>query len=148
MYRVHHMFNYLGTIILQLAYVRLGYKINLKYEYNDGLEFLIGILVTTILMNILDWFFYAIAYKLTGFFSRSCGYDSSDRKVVHWFIRVILYIAIYVVSITPLCSIILTPVVQYFTKAFIEWFNKFTTDFTNALLAPITNSNFFTRWPI
>ena len=102
---------------------------------------MIGILVTTILMNILDNIFCEIAYRTTGFLSRSCGYNSSDRKMVHWFIRVILYIVVYVISITPLCSIILTPVVQYFTREFIEWFNKSTTDFSNTLLDSVTNSN-------
>lgn len=141
MYRVQHIFNYLGTVLLQIAYAFLGYKINLNYKYNDDMEFLTGILVTTILMNILDWLFFVIAYKLTGFFSRCCGYDSSDRKGVHWLIRVILYIVVYIISITPLCSIILTPVVQYFTKEFIEWFNKSTTDFSNALVDSVTTSN-------
>lgn len=141
MYRVRHKSNNLGSFLLQFAYVYLGYKINLEYRYNDGLEFLFGIAVTIILMNILDWLFFVIAYKLTGFFSRSCGYDSSDRKLLHWLIRVILYITVYIISLTPLCSIILTPVVQYFTKVFIEWFNKCTTYYSNALLNSITNSN-------
>ena len=141
MYKVQRIFNYWATILLQLAYAYLGYKINLEYKYNDGLEFLIGILVTTILMNILDNIFCEIAYRTTGFLSRSCGYNSSDRKMVHWFIRVILYIVVYVISITPLYSIILTPVVQYFTREFIKWFNKSTTDFSNALLNSVTNSN-------
>ena len=140
MYKVQRIFNYWATILLQLAYAYLGYKINLEYKYNDRLEFLIGILVTTILMNILDNIFCEIAYRTTGFLSRSCGYNSSDRKMVHWFIRVILYIVVYVISITPLCSIILTPVVQYFTREFIEWFNKSTTDFSITLLDSVTNS--------
>ena len=141
MYKARHFINYLGTIILQLAYAYLGYKINLKYKYDDVIEFIVGIIVTTILMNILDWLFYVIAYKLTGFFSRSYAYDWSERKVVHWLIRCILFFVVYIISITPLCSIILTPVVQYFTKIFIEWFNKSTMDFSNALLGSATNSN-------
>ncbi len=101
----------------------------------------VSTLVTTILMNILDNIFCEIVYRTTGFLSRICGYDGSDRKMVHWFIRVILYIVVYVISITPLCSIILTPVVQYFTRELIEWLNKITTDFSNALLDLVTNSN-------
>lgn len=73
MYKVQRIFNYWATILLQLAYAYLGYKINLEYKYNDRLEFLIGILVTTILMNILDNIFCEIAYRTTGFLSRSCG---------------------------------------------------------------------------
>lgn len=138
MYRIQHIFNHWATIILQAFYAYLGYKINLEYKYNDGLEFFIGILVTTVLMNILDNLFYVIAYRATGFFSRSYGYDSLDRKMVLWFVRVILYIVVYIISVTPLCSIILTPVVQYFTMKFIEWFNKSTTDFSNALLNSVT----------
>lgn len=141
MYRAQHFGNYLGTILLQFVYAYLGYKINLEYNYNNDLEFLIGIIVTTILMNILDWLIFEIAYKVTGFFSSSCGYDSSDRRVIHWVIRVILSTVIYVISITPLCSFILTPVVQYFTKEFINWSNKIITDFSNALLDSVTNSN-------
>ncbi len=45
MYKVQRIFNYWATILLQFAYAYLGYKINLEYKYNDGLEFLIGILV-------------------------------------------------------------------------------------------------------
>lgn len=141
MHRIRHIFNGFGILILQVAYAYLGYKINLEYMYNDGMEFLIGILVTTILMNILDWVFFVIAYNLTGYFSRSCGYDASDRKMVHWLIRVILYIAVYIISVTPLCSILLTPVVQYFTKELVECFNKNTTDFSNALLNSLIDGN-------
>lgn len=82
MYKVQRIFNYWATILLQFAYAYLGYKINLEYKYNDGLEFLIGILVTTILMNIPDCIFCEIAYRTTVFFSSRCGCDSSDRKVV------------------------------------------------------------------
>jgi len=112
----------------------LGCKINLKYSYNDVWELGIGILVTTIIMNILDCIFCEIAYRITGLFSKNLGYDSSDRRVVHWVIRVILYTVVYIISLTPLCGVILTPVVQYFTVKIIQWYDKSIEYISNALL--------------
>lgn len=135
---MHNRINSFEIILLQLAYAYLGCKINLEYKYSDVWEFLCGIIVTTILMNILDYTFYKIAYSITKTFSIICDYDSSDRKLIHWRIRVLLYIIVYIISITPLCSIILTPIIQYLTKESMQWFNGRITDFSNALKDSIT----------
>ena len=43
MYKIRHSINYWATILLQIFYMYLGCKINLKYSYDDvwelGLEF-------------------------------------------------------------------------------------------------------------
>lgn len=130
------LFNSIFTILLQFAYAYLGYKINLSYEYSSSFEFIIGIAVTTLLMNILDHFFTLIAYDFVGHLSKKERYDKSKRKVAHWFIRVILYIIVYIISMTPLCSILITPLVQFCTKKFMEYGNNF----LNCISNELTNS--------
>ena len=122
MYRLQEKMDKIAIGILQIFYAYLGYKINLTYEYRDGFEFLIGIVVVAVIMNILDQLFVIIAYDLTGRVLHG-GCPSSERKIFHWFIRVILCIIVYLISISPMCNILITPIVQDCTQMVIEWLN-------------------------
>lgn len=88
-------------------------------------------------MNILELIFRQLAYGLTGKMSSDFGYDSTRRKAVHWIIRLLLFITFYILSETPLCSIILTPLVQYCTKEILEWYSNITAEITNTLVSSI-----------
>lgn len=133
------MLNKILTVLLQLAYAYLGYKINLTYEYSNSFEFIIGIFVTTILMNLLDNLFTFITYDFVSYISKKERYDKSDRKTAHWLIRVILYTIVYIISITPLCSILLTPLVQFCTTKIIEYGNNILNQFSNKLTESLSN---------
>lgn len=119
-------------VLLQLAYAYLGYKINLQYKYNSGTEYLVGIIVTIILMNVIEQICFLIAYNLTGMFSNGGLIDRSERKGMHWVIRIILYIIVYIIAITPLCSILITPLVKNCTKYAVKWINGSGKDVSNA----------------
>ena len=122
MYRLQEKIDRIAVSILQLFYAYLGYIINLTYEYSNDFEFLVGIGVVTVIMNILDQLFVIIAYDLTGRVLHG-GSPSSERKIFHWFIRVILYIIVYLISISPLCNILITPIVHDCTQMVLAWLN-------------------------
>lgn len=134
MYQFERKLNYFLGTVLQGFYLYLGYKITLTYEYEDGFELFVGMIVTDILMNVLGWSFYLIAYKITGAISVIADYDGSKRKVMHWTIRIVLYVIIYLLSMTPLCSMILTPIVHDCTQMILEWINGKSTEVSERIL--------------
>lgn len=134
MYKIQCSFNYFGATIIKILYAYVGYKINLQYNYTNVCELLVGVAVTTIIMSILEFIFSRIAYKLTGSVSRNCGLDSSERTLIHWTVRILLLVSVYIISITPLCSILITPLVQNCTKSILNWYKGFTDDLTNTLI--------------
>ena len=121
--------NYLGGTILQAFYMFVSYQVNLSFKYDNGYEFFIGTIVTTILMNIVDFAIYKIAFDRAG----ACNRDSSEKKVAHWGIRFALIVVVYLISITPLCDIILTPIVKDCTELSIDMFNWFIADMNKSL---------------
>ncbi len=135
MYQIERKIGYILGTLLQLFYIYLGYKINLSYEYKDGFEFLVGIFVTTVIMNLLDWGAYLIAYSAVG---RLSIHDSAEMKVMHWIIRIGLYGILYLISITPLCSIIITPIVKDCTRIVMEWIEGTTNEMSNGILNIVT----------
>lgn len=137
MYYINKKLNLLCALLCQILYAYLGYKISLEYKHNNIIEFLIGILLTTLIMNILELIFRQLAYGLTGKMSSAFDYDSTRRKAIHWIIRVLLISTVYILSETPLCSIILTPLVQYCTSEFLECFSNITAEITNTLVSSI-----------
>lgn len=130
MNQIGQYINYIFTLILQGCYAYLGYKINLSYEYSDITEFYIGIFVTTVLMNILDWLFYLIAYNIVKYVSHIDYLDSFEKKALHWIIRVLLYVIVFIISITPLCNYLITPIVKDVTEIVLNWINNNTTNYS------------------
>lgn len=114
--------NNFGGYMLQAFYMLVSYKVNLSFKYDNSYEFFVGMIVTTVLMNILEFAIYRMAFDRAG----RCYGDSSDKKVCHWFVRVGLILVVYLISITPLCDVILTPIVKDCTQWSVKMMNWFT----------------------
>lgn len=121
--------NYFGGTILQAFYMLVSYKMNLSFKYDNSYEFFIGMIVTTVLMNILEFAIFKIAFDRAG----RCYGDSSDKKVCHWLVRVGLIVVVYLISLTPLCDVILTPIVKDCTQWSIDMMKWFTSNMSKSL---------------
>lgn len=113
--------NYLGGGIFYLCYAFVSHQVNLSFKHDNIFELYTGAIVTIILMNILEFMIYKIAFDRTG----RGHYDYSEKKMVHWGIRFALMSLVYIISLTPLCDIMLTPIVKDCTQWSIDimkWF--------------------------
>ena len=102
---------------------------NLSFKYDNSYEFFVGMIVTTVLMNILEFAIYRMAFDRAG----RCYGDSSDKKIYHWFVRVGLILVVYLISLTPLCDVILTPIVKDCTQWSVKMMNWFTSNMNKNL---------------
>ena len=121
--------NNFGGCMLQVFYMLVSYKVNLSFKYDNSYEFFVGMIVTTVLMNILEFAIYRIAFDRAG----RCYGDSSDKKIYHWFVRVGLILVVYLISLTPLCDVILTPIVKDCTQWSVKMMNWFTSNMNKNL---------------
>ncbi len=93
-------------------YAVLSLKINLEFYYDDVWHLIVGTIVTTVILKIIDIIIFKLAFNLAGDIKRSFALDGSETKTAHWFFRALFVCMVYIFSLTPACKIIITPIVN------------------------------------
>lgn len=102
----------LPSYCLWIVFVLINNTINLSFEYRDGFEYLTGTIISSIILMVIDFLIFKIAWKLTRNWIIITEANSSESSHFHWICRCILAIALFAFSFTPFCSLLLTPIVH------------------------------------
>ena len=86
--------------------------ISLTFEYRDGFEYLTGTIVSTIILILLDFFIFKIAWGLTHEWIRITDANRNESSHFHWIYRCIITVSLLIFSRTSFCHTLLTPVVH------------------------------------
>lgn len=93
-------------------YAYLSLIVNLRFDYDDGLHLIVGTIVTTIILNIIDILVFKLAFDIAGSIKHNFYLDGGETKTVHWFFRALFVLIVYLFSLTPVCKVVVTPVVN------------------------------------
>lgn len=86
--------------------------ISLTFESRDGFEYLTGTIVSTIILILLDFLTFKIAWGLTHEWIRMTDADHNESSHFHWICRCIMTVILLIFSRTSLCFTLLTSVVH------------------------------------
>lgn len=88
--------------------------IELPFEYTNGLELLCGYFITTLILALINYIFYHIAYSIVGWHAALTDSNSAEMSRLHWFIRFILASILYALTYLPAVSRLLTYLIHLF----------------------------------
>ena len=98
-------------LVYVLFYLVINQITDFSYNYNNGFEYLIGAFVVALVMYLIEKLIYKVAYDYTGVLYKISIIDGSyEGKNVHWFIRAILMAIVFLISLTPIPSMLITPI--------------------------------------
>lgn len=70
--------------------------ISLTFEYRDGFEYLTGTIVSTIILILLDFFIFKIAWGLTHEWIRITDANRNESSHFHWIYRCIMTVSLLI----------------------------------------------------
>ena len=91
------------------AFIIINYCTTMPFEFQNGYEQLIGLIISTGFLYVLNQIIFIIAFKITGILSDNDL--SEDNSTTHWVIRCILALFLFGLCSTPLFSFIITPLI-------------------------------------
>lgn len=108
--------------IFYSLYTLLSFYINFNFEYSNGFELLVGTLITAIVLCVIDALIYRCAFNLTGTIRAIIDSDKNEMRLIHWFIRSLLFLIVFMISLTPLPSYFLSPIIHSAYNYLTNWF--------------------------
>lgn len=124
---------------LWLFFILIINTINLPFVCRDGFEYLTGTIISSIILMVIDFLIFKIAWKLTQNWIIITKANSNESSHFHWICRCILAIALFGFSFTPLCSLLLTPIVHSVHDMVCFYF-IYTIDRINAIIQDALNN--------
>lgn len=100
-------------IIFYLAANFIMTFIELPFDYINGAELLCGYIVTSIILSILNYIFYKVAYSFVGWYAALTDAYYEEKSCLHWFIRLIFAILLYALTYIPFISKLLTSIIHF-----------------------------------
>lgn len=98
-------------LVYVLFYLVINQITDFSYNYNNGFEYLIGASIVALVMCLIEKLIYKVAYDYTGVLYKISIIDGSyEGKNAHWFIRAILMSIVFLISLTPIPSMLITPI--------------------------------------
>lgn len=98
-------------LVYVLFYLVINQITDFSYNYNNGFEYLIGASIVALVMCLIEKLIYKVAYDYTGVLYKISIIDGSyEGKNAHRFIRAILMAIVFLISLTPIPSMLITPI--------------------------------------
>lgn len=104
--------------ILIIAYAWVSYSTNIQYTAETITEIIIGLMISTLFMNILETAGYHLAFEFIGN-NRWLFGNSVEMSIGHWVIRLAWATVIFLLAFTPLFALFLNPLI-HFTSVLID----------------------------
>lgn len=126
----------LGLLIYILTlggYWYISQKTEIGFRYNDGYEYLIGIIITTLIINLASFIGYKIAFGLTGLARGTGEIGNDDMRPLHWIIRFGLACLFFAIALLPFFSDFVTWLKDLAVIHIDDWLNSFTKTTTDAI---------------
>lgn len=98
--------------------------IELPFNYTNGFELLFGYIITSSILSILNYAFYKIAYSCVGWYAAITDANYEEKSCLHWVIRFIFAILLYIFTYIPFISKILTYITHFFYQIVINKYNE------------------------
>lgn len=93
---------------------------DIKFNYYNGIEFLLGIVITEFLSNIIERIIYKTAYYSTALSAPMVGYNNYNMKMIHWMLRIILGIMIFSIISIPAIETLISTLVYEISKRILD----------------------------
>lgn len=112
-------------ILFYLAANLIMTFIELPFDYTNIFELLCGYIITSIILSILNYVFYKIAYNCVGWYAILTDANSEEKSCLHWFIRFFFAVLLYVLTYIPFISQLLTHIIHYTYQIIANKYNEF-----------------------
>lgn len=98
--------------------------IELPFDYTDGFELLCGYIVTSTFLSILNYIFYKVTYSFVGWHAALTDATNEEKSCLHWFIRFIFAISLYMLTYIPFISRLLTCIIHFCYQIIINKYDE------------------------
>lgn len=123
------------SIIFQLLYAAINYKISINYHSDDPLKYIFGILIGVTLISISEDIIFRMAYSLVGSIFGGKGIGDPDQKsAAHWLFRIIFIGILYLINRFGWLNLL----IDYLAGFAVNKYNEFINDLTQKLLHILT----------
>lgn len=126
-------------IALKVFYFVVSSMINILFEYENGIEYMIGTIIGYFILEVLEVVIRKKAYRMTGQITSDTYCNKFYKSSTHWKFRVLMILGVYAISLTPLCNIAMTNLVHSSTQMIVDSTNAWIQDFSNDVVEVLAN---------
>lgn len=89
-----------------------NYYFDLNFSWSNVFELMVGTILSTILVSVIDCILYRISFSVTDTYKELTFATGEGMSKFHWRFRFIMFIPILLFSLTPLCDSLMTTLVH------------------------------------
>lgn len=128
------MIEWLFAVFLETLYFVTSNIFSIPYRYDgDVIELVFGLVVTSFTTVLIERVAFLASFGLTGSYAKAFDLDSIQMKIIHWYLRLLFLGLAWLLTLTPIFSIMLDPIIRWISESYKGYLNDLTNVFLNVL---------------